>query len=231
MPSSEKPPATVVMTGLEPGLVYFQIVEPNLPHDRVELLLIKSIDTWFQANPQYVLDRTQDRFQAGRLRGIHVWYDELATQEPRSTHPSVVVPTTLTFDVSESILNSVTREYLEALVAEATEIASSHPHSVPSLVIVNARKIAVVIDFHANRGDIVPVDRVDPRLHESTRHALATWLASPTTRLSVIKLDQSWFAPELLWTKTQTYRDCSFQRTNMVYDPASRFGAIRAPGG
>jgi hypothetical protein len=72
MSSPEHRSATTVVIELEPGWIYVKVVEPKPEPERIELLLRRTIDAWFSAHPQYVIDKTQAVREHGILQGIHV---------------------------------------------------------------------------------------------------------------------------------------------------------------
>ena len=59
MPPRDDQGATVVVIELGEGQVYVKVAEPKPEPQRVEVLLRRTIDAWFDARPWFVIDRTQ----------------------------------------------------------------------------------------------------------------------------------------------------------------------------
>ena len=74
MSSPDERNATTVVIEMAPGWIYVKIVEPKPEPDRIELLLGLTIEQWFNAHPQFVIDKTQAVTEHGILQGINVWY-------------------------------------------------------------------------------------------------------------------------------------------------------------
>ena len=88
MPSPEDRNSTTVVIELEPGWIYVKIAEPKPELDLIERLLRRTIDHWFNAHPQFVIDKAQAITDHGIMQGIHVWYHVNDRQpEPVSPEP------------------------------------------------------------------------------------------------------------------------------------------------
>ena len=155
--------------------------------------------------------------QHGTIQGVHVWYhvradrqQAMASASSSSESPSVFVPHDL-IRQRESV------EHLEALLFEAIEACHPHRDWPGTAVVVSPRRIAVVWDKVINRGEIVPVDLVLPRLTEDTRTAVVSWLQAPKTRLHVVLVNGSWFEPHEKSPRIPI-AESSFVCTNMTYD-------------
>ena len=74
MPPRDYEEATVLVIELEGGQVYFKMNEPKPEPQRVEKLLRLTSDAWFNARPQFVIDRTLPVVEGGETLGIQVWF-------------------------------------------------------------------------------------------------------------------------------------------------------------
>jgi hypothetical protein len=63
-----------------------------------------------------------------------------------------------------------------------------------TLIVVNPRAIAVIIDKPAHRGAVNPVEFMDRFIKGSTNTKLRAWLAAPASRFYVLQIAGSWFA-------------------------------------
>ncbi len=92
------------------------------------------------------------------------------------------------------ILHQVSKEYIEAVVQDAIGIWRSYQDRQDTLVAINPRRIAVILDKQANRGAVLPVQLIEQVMDGSMRTGLQTWLESPPARFFVTHLSGSWFA-------------------------------------
>jgi hypothetical protein len=233
MPPLDDQGATVVVIELGPGLVYVKIAEPKPEPRRVEMLLRRTIDAWFGARPQLVIDGTQPVVEADEILGIEVWYH---AGERRALPPLPApadCPASLTIEVSEPVLKQLPKEYIEAVIEEAIQIWRSHHDRHGTLVVVNARQIAVILDGRASRGVVLPVEALDTALDDETRRQLQTWLGSLPTRLHVFQVAENRFgwqgervriAEPNFVIANMTY-DSGNVKTNMTYDRGEHPGA------
>ena len=220
MPPRDYEEATVVVIELEGGQVYFKMIEPKPEPQRVEKLLRLTIDAWFNARPQFVIDRTHPVGEGGETLGIQVWFhcefDERLPQSYSASSSDNPIP--LTIEVSETILRQLPKEHLEAVVEEAVQLWHSQPHQQGTLMVINTRRIAVILDDWVSGGAVVPVEAVFPVLDEMARGTLQKWLESLKTRLYVIKITGSWFEPHVVGWQKGRIVEPRFLRTNMTYD-------------
>jgi hypothetical protein len=185
---------TIVVIEMEPGLVYVKVMDPKPAPDRIEFCLRRTIDEWFNAHPQFVIHRAQAVADHGEMQGIHVWY-HAKDQQPQPTNPKPQQPpTSLNIEVHNQILQQLPKEYIEAVVEDAIGIWRSQQDRQDTLVAINPRRIAVILDKQANRGAVLPVELIENVMDASMRTGLQTWLESPPTRFFVIQLPGSWFA-------------------------------------
>ena len=194
MPSPPENKVTTVVIEMEPGLVYVKIMDPKPAPDRIEFCLRRTIDEWFNAHPQFVIDRAQAVADHGEMQGIHVWYHVKDHQSEPTTAKPQQQPTSLNIEVHNQILHHVSKEYIEAVVEDAMGIWRSYQDRQDTLVAINPRRIAVILDRQANRGAVLPVQFIEQVMDGSMRTGLQTWLESPPARFFVTHLSGSWFA-------------------------------------
>jgi hypothetical protein len=96
--------------------------------------------------------------------------------------------------VHNQILHQVSKEYIEAVVEDAIGIWRIYQDRLDTLVAINPRRIAVILDKQANRGAVLPVQLIEQVMDGSMRTGLQTWLESPPARFFVTHLSGSWFA-------------------------------------
>jgi hypothetical protein len=214
--------ATVVVIELEPGWIYVKVAEPKPEPDRIELLLRLTLDHWLNTHPGCVVDRTQAVAEEGTLQGINVWY-HTSDQQPQTVNAAPPQqPLSLAIEVNGQVFQRVPKEHIEAVVDEAIQIWRSSQDSRGTLVVINPQRIAVILDSHANRGAVLPLELVYPVIDDSARTAVENWLKALPTRRHVFLIDRSWFLPRSGYDLPRRIVEPSFMRTNMTYDPGRR---------
>ncbi len=99
MPSSPENKVTIVVIEMEPGSVFVKIIDPKPAPDQIEFYVRRTIDDWFSAHPQFVIDRTQALIDQGAMQGIQVWY-HANDHKPQPTNPKPQQqPTSLNIEV------------------------------------------------------------------------------------------------------------------------------------
>ena len=68
MPSPPENKVTTVVIEMEPGSVFVKIIDPKPAPDQIEFYLRRTIDDWFSAHPQFVIDRTQALIDQGQCK-------------------------------------------------------------------------------------------------------------------------------------------------------------------
>ena len=220
MPSPSESDVTTVVIEMEPGWVYVKIIDPKPAPDRIEFFLRRAIEDWLQAHPQFVIDRSEALSDHGVLQGIHVRYHVNAHQ-PEPTKPQQP-PSSMTIEVHGLVIGQVPKEHIEAVVGEVMQIWRENPNRGDTLVAVNPRLIAVILDKQANRGAVLPVQFIEQVLDGTMRAKLQKWLESPHSRFYVIHLPGSWFVSREIEARRSKSVEPTFMRTNMTYDPGPR---------
>jgi hypothetical protein len=214
--------ATTLVIELKPGWIYVKMAELKPDPERIELLLRLTVDHWFSTRPQFVIERTQAVIEHGILQGINIWYHDCERQcELVSPEPSQQ-PFSLTFEVHDQVYQQVPKERIEALVEEALEECRPHQQWHGTLAVINPGRIAVILDRQGNRGALLPVELVYPRLEETTIKRVQTWLEAPPTRRHVILIDGSWFMPQKTESARDRIKEPDSRHTNMPYDTGPR---------
>jgi len=101
----------------------------------------------------------------------------------------------LVIDVHGLIAKSFPKEYVEAVVTDALHILPSYQDRQDSLVVINARRVAVILDKQAQRGAVIPADFIEQVVSGPMKERLQAYLASPTQVYYVMHIPGSWFAP------------------------------------
>ncbi len=218
MPAPDERNATTVVIEMKPGWIYVKVAEPRPEPERIERLLGLTIDHWFHAHPQFMIDKTQAVTQHGRLEGINVWY-HASEQEPEPGVPQDArQPIALTFGVDRQVFELLPKEHIEALVDEALQISLAHKEWHGTLVVISPGRTAVVLDKHVNQGVVLLVESVYPSLETKTRQSVETWLEAPQTRRHVVLIDGSWFMGQTPRSTPGTIVDCGERATNFTLD-------------
>ena len=98
-------------------------------------------------------------------------------------------------DVHGVIAKSFSKEYVEAVVRDALHILPSYKDCRDSLVVINARRLAVILDKQARRGAVIQADFIEQVVSGPMKERLQAYLASPTQVYYVMHIPGSWFAP------------------------------------
>src|SRR5437588_8490788 len=94
----------------------------------------------------------------------------------------------MSVEVHGLVAKAVSREYIEAVVADALKILPSYKHRQDTLVVVNARRIAVILDKQAHRGAVIPVDLIEQVVSGPMKERLQADLASPSQMFYVLHI-------------------------------------------
>jgi hypothetical protein len=127
-------------------------------------------------------------------------------------------PDSLTIEVSNQILLQLPKEHVEAVIDEAMQVWRSQEDRHGTLVVVNSRRMAVILDRQANRGAVLPVEMIYPRIDDSTRAGVQAWLEAPTARRLEFQIAGSWFMPQRVESRKSEVKEPAFLHTNMTYD-------------
>ena len=184
---------TTVVIEMEPGKVFVKIADPKPPAHRIEFFLRRAVEDWFKARPAFVVDRSEAFADQGEIVGLHVWY-HAAEHQSQSMRPSQPLSDSFTIDVHSLIAKQHSREYIEAVLDDAMTILQSYQHRRDTLVVINRRRIAVILDKQLQRGTVIPVDMIEQVVEGPMKSKLLTWLASPATPFYVIHIAGSWFS-------------------------------------
>ena len=98
----------------------------------------------------------------------------------------------LAIDVHGLIAKSFSKEYVEAVLTDAMHILPSYKDRQDSIVVINARRIAVILDKQAHRGAVIPVDAIEQVISGPMKERLQAYLASPTQVYYVMHIAGSW---------------------------------------
>ena len=184
---------TTVVVEMEPGKVFVKVADPKPPADRVEFFLRRAADDWFKARPAFVIDRSEAIATQSEILGLHVWY-HVAEHQSQPMSPLQQLFDSFTIDVHGLIAKQHSKEYIEAVRNDAMRILPSYQHRRDTLVVINRRRIAVILDKQLQRGTVIPVDMIEQVVEGPMKSKLLTWLASPATPFYVMHIAGSWFS-------------------------------------
>jgi hypothetical protein len=102
----------------------------------------------------------------------------------------------MSIDVHGLIAQSFSKEYVEAVINDALLILPRYKNRSDTLVVINARRVAVILDKQAHRGMVMPIDLIEQVVSGPMKERLQAFLASPTQSHYVMHIAGSWFAPE-----------------------------------
>ena len=97
-------------------------------------------------------------------------------------------------EVHADVAKSFPKEYVEAVITDAMKILPSYQHRQDTLVVINPRRVAVVLDKQAHRGAVIPVDLIEQVVEGQIKSKLQAWLAAPATPFYVMHIAGSWFS-------------------------------------
>jgi hypothetical protein len=218
MPQRDNQEFTVVVIEMGPGLVRVRFAGPVPEPSRADVLLRKTIDSWLSVRPQLVIDQVQPVIEAEEVVGADLWLHAVNAPIPHAQLPPSGEPLPWTIQVSGHILTKLPKEHVEAIIDEAMGVWNEQQARQSSLMVVNARRIVVILDGLARRGAVVPVDDIEHDLDDQMRQALYRWFQSPRTRLIAIPVPYGWSARQASMPAKPRVVETSFVRTNMVYD-------------
>jgi len=182
---------TTVAIEMEPGWMFFKVADPQPEPSRIEFLLRKTIEVWFAERPTLTIRKTTAITSQGEILGVHVWYDQAATEAPKKDGP-----VEFGFDIHGQITAAYSREYIEAVLADALRILSRQNASTEALVVINPRRVAVTLDNQTNRGKVIPAAFIEQAVEGITKERLQAWLRKPTTPFFVMQMESAGSSPE-----------------------------------
>lgn len=156
--------------------------------------------------------------EAEALVGTDVWFHAVEATVPQSSDFPACDPPPWTIEVSGHVLGMPPKEHVEAVIDEAMGVWNEDDARKGSLVVVNARRIAVILDRQAKKGAVVPIEEIGQKLDDRTMEDLRRWFEFPRTRLFAIPVAYGWFARQASEAAKPKVLEPRFVRTNMVYD-------------
>jgi hypothetical protein len=101
---------------------------------------------------------------------------------------------TMPIEVHPDVAQSFAKEYVEAVITDAMKILPSYQHRKDSLVVINPRRVAVILDKQARKGAVIPVELIEQIVEGQIKARLQTWLENPLSPFYVMHIAGSWFA-------------------------------------
>lgn len=99
-------------------------------------------------------------------------------------------------ELHDEVAKSYPAEYVEAVVEDAMKILPSFADREEMLIVVNQRRLAIVLDKKSPRKAAIPVALVEEELEGVSREKLQAWIANPTTLYYVAHISGFWFPAE-----------------------------------
>ena len=97
-------------------------------------------------------------------------------------------------EVHADVAKAFAKDYVEAVITDAMKILPSYQHRQDTLVVINPRRVAVIIDKQAYRGAVISVDLIEKVVEGPMKTKLQAWLASPPSPFYVMHIAGSWFS-------------------------------------
>ena len=104
-----------------------------------------------------------------------------------TSHPSISI------EVHGLIAQKFSKEYIEAVVDDALKILPSYEDRQDTLVVINPRRVTVLLDKQASRGAVLPLDLVEQVIDGAMKAKLDKWLSDPPSPFYVMHVAGSWF--------------------------------------
>jgi|SRR6185312_17024661 len=101
---------------------------------------------------------------------------------------------TMPIEINGEVAKSFAKEYIEAVITDAVKILPAYRHRQDTLVVINPRRVAVILDKQAWRGAVIPVELIERVVEGSMKAKLQAWLASPVSPFYVMHIAGSWFS-------------------------------------
>lgn len=114
--------------------------------------------------------------------------------EPGRTIDSEVMTCRKARCPSRSVARSVAKVYVGVVITDAVKILASYQHREDTLVVINPRRAAVILDNQSWRGAIITVERIKRVVKGPMKEKLQAWLASPASQFYVMHIAGSWFS-------------------------------------
>jgi hypothetical protein len=153
-PVPDKPSnVTTVVIEMEPGWVYVKVADRKPHPSRTEFFLRRAIEEWFADRPTLSITKATAITNHGEMLGIHVWYD---VDDRRLDPTQNAGPVEFGIDVHREIASRHSTEYVEAVITDALRILPTYRHRNDTLIVINPRRLAVVLDKQARRGAVIP---------------------------------------------------------------------------
>ena len=194
MPPNPSSDVKTVVIEMEPGWVYVKIADPKPEPDRIGFFLRRTIDDWFDSHPNVVIDKAEAITDHGEMLGIHVWFHEAFEPQKKSPPQNTEAPMdTISIEVHGQIAQKFSKEYIEAVVDDALRILPSYKDRQDTLVVINPRRVAVLLDKQAHRGAVLPLDLIEQVIDVAMKAKLEKWLSDPPAPFYVMHIAGSWF--------------------------------------
>jgi hypothetical protein len=79
------------------------------------------------------------------------------------------------------------------VISEAMLILPAYKNRQDTLVVINPRRLAIIVDEPMNRGVALPVELIEQAIEGPKLDKLEQWLSAPKSRFYVMHIAGSWF--------------------------------------
>ena len=193
MTSNPSGNVTTVVIQMEVGWIFVKISGPKPEPDRIEFFLRRTIEDWFNDHPIYVIDKTEAITNHGEIQGIHVWYHESVHLQQKTPREDTAPMDNFSIEVHGQIAQKHSREYIEAVVDDALKILPSFKNRQDTLVVINPRRVVVLLHDKTRQGIVLPLDFVQQVIDGATNENLEKWLSNPPAPFYVTHIAGNWF--------------------------------------
>lgn len=99
---------------------------------------------------------------------------------------------TIPIEIHADVSKSFAKEYVESVTTDGMKMLPSNQHRQDTLIVMNRRRVAVVLDKQAHLGAVIPFDLIEQVVEgpKTTKHQ--TWLAESSIRLQFPNLSPIW---------------------------------------
>lgn len=105
------------------------------------------------------------------------------------------MPQEITIDVHKGVAGLHSKEYLEAVVSDALKILPSYKDRDETIIVFNAKEVAVILDHQARRGAVMTFASVEPFINAEQKRKIEEWKASRFPPFYLIHVEGSLFGP------------------------------------
>lgn len=177
---------TVQVIQTSPEEILVQLANYLPDRALAETLLRKATDTWLHQHPRVEVERVERADVAGTRQGFRLFLHDAGERQP------MLFPS-LAFVVNAQITNSFSKEYIEAVIADAKRIFLDHEHNPQPLLVINRRDVALIYDSRTYRCFVAQGQEIRSELPADWSVQYDVWQRSKTTSFYATHIPEGWF--------------------------------------